>query len=177
MEEAYRRELEINEEKLRQGLRKGKRVRDSRAEQVHLIMKQHINASGRLFGGILMQWIDEVASVVAMRHAGTKQITTVCVDQLLFKKPTFEGDLLVSIGYVTYVGKTSMEVEVDTYVEGNDGMRRAVNRAFLVMVALDDKDKPCEIPLLILDAEEERGRHEAAWQRYRLRKQRSRQGI
>ena len=30
-------------------------------EQVHLIMQQHLNGGGRLFGGALMQWLDEVA--------------------------------------------------------------------------------------------------------------------
>ena len=38
-----------------------KKVEDSRTEQVHLIMHQHLNAGGRLFGGMLMQWIDEVS--------------------------------------------------------------------------------------------------------------------
>ena len=45
-----------------------KTVEDSRTEQVHLIMHQHLNAGGRLFGGMLMQWVDEVSGVVAMRH-------------------------------------------------------------------------------------------------------------
>ena len=44
-----------------------KTVDDSRTEQVHLIMHQHLNAGGRLFGGMLMQWVDEVSGVVAMR--------------------------------------------------------------------------------------------------------------
>ena len=43
------------------------------------------------------------------------------------------------VGYITYVGNTSMEVEVDTYVEHSDGLCYSVNRAFLVMVAMDEK--------------------------------------
>ena len=31
-----------------------KTVEESRTEQVHLIMHQHLNAGGRLFGGMLM---------------------------------------------------------------------------------------------------------------------------
>ena len=45
------------------------------------------------------------------------------------------------IGYVTYVGNTSMEVEIDSYVERSDGMRYLVNRAFSVMVAVNEKRK------------------------------------
>ena len=93
-----------------------KTVEDSRTEQVHLIMHQHLNAGGRLFGGMLMQWVDEVSGVVAMRHCGTYRVTTAAVDNLQFKEPVYEGEILVMIGYVTYVGNTSMEVEIDSYV-------------------------------------------------------------
>ena len=52
-------------------MRKMKRVEDSRTENTYLIMNKHINSYGRLFGGVLMQWIDEMAGIVAHRHAGT----------------------------------------------------------------------------------------------------------
>ena len=42
-------------------MRKMKRVEDSRTENTYLIMNKHINSYGRLFGGVLMQWIDEMA--------------------------------------------------------------------------------------------------------------------
>lgn len=51
-------------------MRKMKRVEDSRTENTYLIMNKHINSYGRLFGGVLMQWIDEMAGIVAYRHAG-----------------------------------------------------------------------------------------------------------
>ena len=56
-----------------------KHMEDSRTENTYLIMPKHINCYGRLFGGILMQWIDEVAGIVAHRHAGSI-VTTACVD-------------------------------------------------------------------------------------------------
>lgn len=154
-----------------------KRVEDSRTEQVHLIMRQHLNAGGRLFGGMLMQWIDEVAGVVAMRHAGTDKVTTAAVDNLQFKEPTYEGELLVLIGYVTCVGNSSMEVEIDTYVERSDGMRYSVNRAFLVMVAMDDEENPMPVPELEVTSESERARCEAGLLRKSMRKNRSRTGF
>ena len=136
-----------------------KTVEDSRTEQVHLIMHQHLNAGGRLFGGMLMQWVDEVSGVVAMRHCGTYRVTTAAVDNLQFKEPVYEGEILVMIGYVTYVGNTSMEVEIDSYVERGDGMRYLVNRAFSVMVAVDENERPTRIPGLIIHTEAEKGRH------------------
>ena len=61
------------------------------------------------------------------------------MDNLQFKEPVYEGEILVMIGYVTYVGNTSMEVEIDSYVERSDGMRYMVNRAFSVMVAVNEE--------------------------------------
>lgn len=154
-----------------------KKVEDSRTEQVHLIMSQHLNAAGRLFGGMLMQWIDEVASVVAMRHAGTDKVTTAAVDNLQFKEPTYEGELLVLIGYVTCVGNSSIEVEIDTYVERSDGMRYSVNRAFFVMVAMDEQERPMKVPGLEICTEAEKGRYEAGLLRRTMRKNRSKSGF
>lgn len=154
-----------------------KKVEDSRTEQVHLIMRQHLNSGGRLFGGTLMQWIDEVAGVVAMRHAGVKQVTTAAIDNLQFKEPTYEGELLVLIGYVTCVGNTSMEVEIDTYVERENGMRYSVNRAFFVMVALDEEEKPTAVPGLEISTEAERARYEAGLLRKSMRMKRTKTGF
>ena len=125
-------------------MRKMKHMEDSRTENTYLIMNKHINGYGRLFGGVLMQWIDEVAGIVAMRHAETHRVVTAAVDNLQFKRAVYEGDILVLRGYVTYVGKTSMEVEIDTYTELPDGMRQTVNRAFFVMVAVDEDQKPVQ---------------------------------
>ena len=110
-------------------MRKMKRVEDSRTENTYLIMNKHINSYGRLFGGMLMQWIDEMAGIVAHRHSGTI-VTTACVDNLNFKEAVYLGDTLVLIGKVTHVGKTSMEVRIDTYVEDSEGKRKVVNRAY-----------------------------------------------
>ncbi len=154
-----------------------KKVEDSRTEQVHLIMHQHLNAGGRLFGGMLMQWIDEVAGVVAMRHAGTKRVTTAAVDNLQFKEPTYEGELLVLVGYVTYVGNSSMEVEIDSYVERADGMRYSVNRAFFVMVAVDEEENPVTVPGLLISTEAERARYESGILRKSMRLNRTKTGF
>ena len=89
-----------------------------------------------------MQWIDEMAGIVARRHAGTI-VTTACVDNLNFKAGAYLGDVVVLIGKMTYVGKTSMEVRIDTYVEAADGTRKIINRAYEVMVALDENKWKC----------------------------------
>ena len=153
-----------------------KKVEDSLVETVHIVRPNHLNGAGRLFGGILMQWIDEVAGVVAIRHSNCNCITA-SVDNLRFIRGAYLKDMVVLRGKVTYVGRTSMEVRVDTYVEGMDGMRRSINRAYFTMVALDENDKPKQVPGLLLEAEEERAEWEAAKKRREMRETRRKEGF
>ena len=64
-----------------------KTVDDSRVETVHIVRPNHLNGANRLFGGILMQWIDEVAGIVAVRHANAI-VTTAALDNLQFPTET-----------------------------------------------------------------------------------------
>lgn len=66
-------------------LKKMKHVEDSLTEQTYLLMHRHINGYGRLFGGQLLMWIDELAGIVATRHSESR-ITTASIDNLNFKK-------------------------------------------------------------------------------------------
>lgn len=148
-----------------------KTVEDSRSEQTHILRYQHLNGRRRLFGGILMQWIDELAGIVAGRHAQCDVITA-AVDSLIFKEPAYLNDLIVLSGRITYIGKTSMEVCVETYRSRRDGVRSLINTAYLVMVATGDDDKPTKVPgiQLLTPAEEEDWKR--GQQRYELRKRR-----
>ena len=155
---------------------KEKRVADSLVETVHVVRPNHLNSANRLFGGVLMQWIDEVAGIVAKRHAMTT-VTTASVDNLRFLKGAYQNEMVVLVGRLTYVGTTSMEVRVDTYVETLSGARKVINRAYVVMVALDEQDKPVAVPKLILENEAERMEWEAAEKRREMRSQRKAEGF
>jgi len=146
-----------------------RRVSDSRVEQVHMLLYEHLNCYGRLFGGRLMEWIDVVAGVVARRHSGC-DVTTASVDRLEFIAPAYVGDTIVLDGRITYAGRTSMEIRVDTFVEKLSGKKERINRAYLVMVALNGEGKPTKVPGLELTTDEERAEHEAAQRRREARK-------
>jgi acyl-CoA hydrolase len=146
-------------------------VADSRTQQVQIVLPQHANSCKRLFGGVLMQWIDVTAAVTARRHSG-REVTTARIDMLDFVAPAYVGNTILLEGCITHVGKTSMEVRVDTYVESLDGNREMVNRAYLVLVALDDKGNPIPVPGLITVNDGERAEWDAGIKRRALRKQR-----
>lgn len=153
-----------------------KKTSDSLVETVHIVRPNHLNGANRLFGGILMQWIDEVAGIVAKRHAMTNVITA-SVDNLRFLKGAYQNEMVVIIGKLTWVGTSSMEVRVDTYVENAAGIRRAINRAYFVMVALDENDKPVPVPRLIVETEAEKAEWENAQKRRDIRNARKSEGF
>ena len=148
-----------------------KTVEDSRVETVHLVRPTHLNGAGRLFGGILMQWIDEVAGIVAKRHC-MGNVTTASVDNLTFLHGAYQNDLVVIRGKMTWVGSSSMEVCVDTYVENPQGERHRINNAHFMMVALDENDHPMKVPRLILQTDDEHLAWAHGEERRRIRIQR-----
>ena len=149
-----------------------KRVADSITTDVEILMPSNMNGYKRLFGGQLMQWIDVVAAVAARRHSGC-EVTTACVDYLEFLSPAYVNETLLLEARVTYVGTTSMEVRVDTFVEALNGEKRRVNRAYIVMVALDTETrKPTPVPPLLLETEEDHAEWAAGMERMKARKAR-----
>ena len=123
-------------------------------EQVQIVTQNTLNGNQRLFGGQLMEWIDIVAAVVARRHSN-RNVTTALVDTLNFKAPARANDLVVLVGKIVYAGRTSMEVCVKSYVERLDGTRQLINSAYLVLVAVDENDRPSEVPQLAPQTAEE----------------------
>ena len=147
----------------------GRPVSYSRTEQVQILTLDAINGYNRLFGGKLMEWIDVVAGVVARRHCN-RNVTTAAVDNLQFRAPAHANDTILLSGYITYAGRTSMEVCVRTYVENLDGTRTQINKAILVMVALDENERPTPVPPVIPETETEKKEYLQAQKRAEYRK-------
>ncbi len=158
-----------------QGLQ-GKPVSASRVSLAQLMQPQHASYLGFVHGGEIMRLIDEVGALACMRHAG-RYVVTVAVDQIHFNEPIRVGDLVLLTAEVSFVGRTSMEVEVQVVAEDPiTGQRRHTNTAYLVYVALDDQGRPTPVPPLILETEAQRRRFEEARRRreQRLARRRAR---
>ncbi|MCM1133748.1 MAG: acyl-CoA thioesterase [Ruminococcus flavefaciens] len=156
---------------------RNKKVEESITETTKLLQYREINGQNRLFGGRLMEWIDEVAALTAMRHCGGL-VTTCAVDNLRFKYGAYINEIIVLIGKITYVGNTSMEVRVDTYVEDIEtGIRRAINHAYLICVHVDEDGKPIPVKYgLEVKTLSEQAEWEGAIKRNAVRKQRTNDG-
>lgn len=72
--------------------------------QVYQVRPEHLNGAERLFGGKLMEWIDELTGLVGIRQA-QKDVITASVDNLKFIRGAYLKDLIVLVGRVTFVGR------------------------------------------------------------------------
>ena len=82
------------------------------------------------------------------------------------------NDTIILEGTITYAGRTSMEVRVCTYCEALSGARERINEAYLVLVAIDDNERPIPVPPVLPETDEEKAAYEAAIRRRELRRSR-----
>jgi len=147
----------------------GKPVSDSMTEMVQVVLPNDTNIFGNILGGRVMHWIDLVGAMVALRHS-RKPVVTASMERLDFLSPIKLGDLVILKAFLTFVGKTSMEVHVEVYSEDPlTGSRRPTSSALLTYVCLDEKGKPTPAPPLILETEEEKNRFQEAEDRRKRR--------
>lgn len=139
--------------------------------QTRIVKPQDLNGQKRLFGGRLMEWIDEVAGISSRRYCHAN-VTTASIDRLDFLSGAHLNDTIVLEAQVTYTGHTSMEVMVRTYVEYMNGERHMINTAYLVEVAIDAQERPCRVPEFIPETDEEKQLWEAAKKRKEMRNER-----
>jgi len=128
-------------------------------------MPNDANPLGSIFGGRVMQLIDVAASISAFRHAH-RNVVTASVDSLEFRRPIRVGQLVVVRSWLNWVGKSSMEAQVEVFAENPlTGERDRTSTAYLTIVAVDGDGRPCEVPPLDLESEDERRRFRQAEER------------
>ncbi len=100
------------------------------------------NANGDIFGGWVLSEMDIAAGTIAAKRAGGR-VVTVAIDAMTFHKPILVGDLVSIYGEVIRVGRTSLEVRLETYVNRRlaDQEIRVTEGTF-VFVAIDAEGQP-----------------------------------
>ena len=144
-------------------------VRETQHETSQLMLPQHSNNLGLVFGGVILAMMDTASAVCAIRHARNICVTA-SVDRVDFREPIHLGDLVIMKCSVNYVGRTSMEVGVRVEAEDlQTGNRRHTNSCYLTFVAIDRNGRPIEVPKLAPETEDELRRYEAAKARRKRR--------
>jgi len=146
--------------------------RESRCLKTSRVFPTDVNNHNTLFGGKLMSYIDDIASIAATKHC-RHTVVTASTDSVDFLSPIRPEDSVSLEAYVTWTGRTSMEVFVKVIKEGLlTGERKIAATSFLTFVALDESGKPVEVPDVVPETEEELKLHETAPQRAEMRRRR-----
>jgi acyl-CoA hydrolase len=148
---------------------KGRTVDESRVEMAEVVLPNDANPLGYILGGKVMQLIDVAGAIAAHRHAKS-HVVTVSVDTLDFRYPVRVGQIILLRAFVTRAFHTSIEVEVNVYLEDYiKGETRQTSSAFLTYVAVDPSGKPAPVPPVIPRTTAERLRYREALERRRRR--------
>ena len=121
------------------------KIKDSETHVFKVVFPNMTNHHNTMFGGTVMEMMDEVAFMTATRFA-RKSFVTVSCDRIDFKKPIPADTLVELIGKVKYVGNSSLKVNVEVFVEEmyEEKREKAVSGDF-TLVALDENKKPVKI--------------------------------
>lgn len=146
--------------------------KESRCYKTSRIFPLDVNNHNTLFGGKLMSYIDDIASISATKHCRAT-VVTASTDSVDFLFPIRTTDSVCLESFVTWTGRSSMEVFVKVITEDLiTGSRRIAATSFLTFVALDEQNKPIHVPQIIPESEEEKKLFETAIQRAEMRKRR-----
>ena len=149
--------------------RPSRTVRETQHETSEIMMPQHANNLGHVFGGVILSMMDRTAAVAAIRHARGNCVT-VSVDRVDFREPIHLGDLVIMRASVNFAGRSSMEIGVRVEAENLiDGVRRHTNSCYLTFVAVDRNGRPVAVPELTPETPDEVRRFQAASERRRRR--------
>jgi acyl-CoA thioesterase YciA len=104
------------------------------------VRPEDLNANGTLFGGSLLKWIDEEATIYAILQLGNRRVVTKLISEINFVASAIEGDLIEMGLVATKFGTTSitMRAEVRNMVTRKNIL--TVDR--IVFVGLDASGKP-----------------------------------
>lgn len=149
----------------------------SKTLMTQLIFPLDTNHHDTMFGGKLMEYMDKVAAIAAMRHA-RMQVVTASTDNLDFLAPIRVGEVIEVEAFVTWTNRSSMEIYVSVQSENlYSGDRKTTVTAFFTFVALDQYGKPAPVPAVMPETEEEIQLHATAPDRHKLRKKRKQDRI
>lgn len=121
------------------------RIEKSKTSLFKAVFPNTTNHYDTLFGGTALQMMDEVAFITATRFS-RKRVVTVSSDKVDFTHPIPAGTLVELTGEVIQVGKTSLKVLVEIYIEQmySEERKKAIQGEF-TFVAVDENKKPISV--------------------------------
>jgi acyl-CoA hydrolase len=122
------------------------------SESMLLVRPEHLNHHGYLFGGRLLEWLDEQAYIAAIsRLKPEANLVTVAIDRVEFKFSVVQGSVLHFRSMLVHVGRTSLTVFTQVF-RGPALNEEEIFRAYVTFVCLDKQAQPRKVAPLLLKA-------------------------
>ena len=120
-------------------------IKASETRQFKMVFPCTLNANDSLFGGMAMQWMDEVAYITAIRFT-RKQMVTVSADKIKFFMPIKPDSIIEVVGKIVKIGNVKIEILVEIFSEMmfNELREKAIEATF-VFAAVDEENKPISL--------------------------------
>ena len=107
-----------------------------------IAMPRDTNANGDIFGGWVVSQMD-IAGGITARDAAKGRAVTVAIEAMSFIRPVKVGDLLCVYASLERIGRTSMTIHVEAWVQRFLTLREEkVTNATFTFVAIDDSGRP-----------------------------------
>ncbi|UUZ83905.1 acyl-CoA thioesterase [Paenibacillus sp. P26] len=150
-------------------------MKETRCFKISRVFPLDVNNHNTLFGGKLMSLIDDIASISASKLCRVTAVTA-STDSVDFLSPIRPTDCVSLEAFVTWTGRTSMEVFVKVIKENlQTGARKIAATSFLTFVGLDENNNPVPVPQIVPETEEEKKLYETVAHRADMRKLRREQ--
>ncbi|KAH9598741.1 Thioesterase domain [Trypanosoma melophagium] len=104
-----------------------------------------VNINNAIFGGSILRWMEEHACHCGRVFTGNPHVYTIGMHDMLFDCPIYYSDTTSLTARVVYVRHTTMEVDVDIFVE-RDGSFVTSNRASFVLISMEEKGNKVTVP-------------------------------
>ncbi|WP_088067329.1 acyl-CoA thioesterase [Gottfriedia luciferensis] len=146
--------------------------KETRVIRTNLVLPNDVNNHNTLFGGKLMNDLDIIASISAMKFCRSS-IVTASTDSVDFLHPITMQDAVFFESYVTFTGTSSFEVFVKVTAENlKTGEEKVAATAFLTFVAFDEEGNLIKVPKIVPETEEEKFLYQGGEERAKIRKNR-----
>jgi acyl-CoA hydrolase len=116
-------------------------------ESHKLIMPEHLNQYGFLFGGHLLKWVDENAWIAASLEYPGCNFVTVAMDKVEFRKSVRQGNILKFQAEKIKAGSTSVHYRVEAFLANKPvGERDLIFSTMVTFVRIDQDGNKIALP-------------------------------
>lgn len=113
---------------------------NDQVQHFRVVRQEHLNQYGSIFGGYLLQTIDEMAFVACVRRWPGRNFVTRAMNDIEFRAPARLGDVLETRCHVEKVGRTSVHVHAQVYIRQSRSSRQSLSfDGTVIMVCVDDR--------------------------------------